>query len=158
MEAYLPQGDPACHAANGRTLRNAAMFGPAGRIYVYRSYGIHVLLNLVCDAEAVGSAVLVRSFEPMGDAGLIRRNRGIADGLDSRAVSCGPGRVGEALGLRLDLNGLPLGKASGLFVVDDGARPRVGVATRIGISRGDGLLLRYYMQGSKFISRAPRTI
>jgi len=158
VEAYLPTGDPACHAAIGRTPRNASMFGPPGCVYVYRSYGVHILLNLVCDAEEVGSAVLVRSFEPLNDAGPLRQNRGIAGGGDPRAVSCGPGRVGQALGLRLDLDGLPLGEESGLFVIDDGARPEVGVATRVGISQGDDLLLRYYMRGSRFISRAPRTI
>ncbi len=158
VEAYLPTGDPACHAATGRTARNASMFGPPGCIYVYRSYGVHILLNLVCDAEGVGSAVLVRSFEPLNEAGLLRQNRGITEGGDLRAVSCGPGRVGQALGLPLGLDGLPLGEESGLFVIDDGARPEVGVATRVGISQGDDLLLRYYMRGSRFISRAPRTI
>lgn len=158
VEAYLPSGDPACHASSGRTPRNASMFGPPGCIYVYRSYGVHVLLNLVCDAVGLGSAVLVRSFEPLNDTRLLRQNRGIAEDGDPRAVSCGPGRVGRALGLRLDLDGLLLGGASGLYVIDDGARPDIGVATRVGISRGEELLLRYYMRGSRFVSRAPRAI
>ncbi len=68
VEAYLPENDPACHAARGRTPRNAAMFGPPGCLYVFLSYGMHVLLNVVCDLESRGSAVLIRSFEPLDDA------------------------------------------------------------------------------------------
>jgi DNA-3-methyladenine glycosylase len=157
VEAYLPEGDPACHAARGRTRRNAAMFGPPGSIYVYRSYGIHVLLNLVCERESVASAVLIRSFEPVGDVKYLRRNRGMEDG-DGRELSCGPGRVGQALGLHLGLNGLELGEASGVFVIDDGERPEVAATTRVGISQGEGLPLRYYADGSKHVSRVARTI
>lgn len=158
VEAYLPEGDPACHAARGVTRRNAAMFGPPGCVYVYQSYGIHILLNLVCDAESVGSAVLVRSFEPLGNVERLCRNRRFTEAWDGPGLSCGPGRVGQALALRLDLNGLPLGEGSNLFVIDDGVRPPVGVTTRIGISQGDTLPLRYYMEGTKYLSRAPRTI
>ncbi len=75
VEAYLPDDDPACHAACGPTRRNAAMFGPPGTVYVYLSYGVHVLLNLVCDREQVGSAVLIRSFEPLGETRHLRLNR-----------------------------------------------------------------------------------
>ena len=129
VEAYLPEDDPACHAYRGPTLRNRSMFGPPGSIYVYLSYGIHVLLNLVCDRESVGSAVLVRSFEPLGDtSGLLaqsagRRKPGATPhpGHEPPAwLSCGPGRVGQALALALGLDGLPLGDESGLHVLDDG--------------------------------------
>lgn len=147
VEAYLPEGDPACHAARGMTPRNAAMFGPPGSIYLFRSYGIHLLLNLVCDREPVGSAVLIRSFEPIGDTDRFARKR-----------TCGPGLVGQALGMHPGLNGLPLGPSSGLFVIDDGCRPEVLVTTRVGISRGRSLPLRYYMQGSTYISRPARMI
>ncbi len=155
VEAYLPEGDPACHAACGRTRRNDPMFGPPGSIYVYRSYGVHVLLNLVCDQESVASAVLIRSFEPLGAVEHLRRNRGV-DSEDGRQLSCGPGRVGQALGLHLGLNGLQLGETSGLFVLDDGERPEVAFTTRVGISRGEQLPLRYYMRGSRYVSRLVR--
>lgn len=166
VEAYLPEGDPACHAAGGRTQRNAAMFGPPGCIYLFRSYGIHVLLNLVCDRESVGSAVLIRSFEPLGATEGLLRNRLAAQGKDERPdiggpveegryLSCGPGRIGQALGLHLGLNGLDLGEPSGLYVLDDGRRPTVGRTTRVGISRGDRLRLRYFMDGSRYVSASP---
>ncbi len=142
VEAYLPEGDPASHAARGVTPRNAAMFGPPGHIYVFLSYGVHLLLNLVCERQGVGSAVLVRAFEPLdtpsGPLGTGAR---------------GPGLVGRALGVRLDMNGAPLGPTSGLYVIDDGHRPKVMATTRIGISQGQHLPLRYYMVGSRFVSR-----
>ena len=170
VEAYLPEGDAASHAAHGLTRRNAAMFGPPGCIYLFRSYGIHICLNLVCDRKAVGSAVLVRSFEPLGDRSRLENNRSrvrrspaatarrsVASATSGRWVSCGPGRVGQALGLGMELDGLSLGDRSGLYIIDDGEHPEVGRTTRVGISRGDSLTLRYYMRGSAYVSALRRT-
>jgi len=147
VEAYLPEDDPACHAYRGMTRRNAAMFGPPGHIYLFLSYGVHLLLNLVCEREGVGSAVLVRSFEPLAAAGEHA-------GLGAR----GPGLVGRALGVRPEMNGAPLGPPSGLYVLDDGCRPDVEATTRVGISQGRHLPLRYYMRGSRFVTRPIRAI
>lgn len=147
VEAYLPEDDPACHAFRGMTRRNAAMFGPPGHIYLFRSYGVHLLLNFVCEREGVGSAVLVRSFEPLASSGAYA-------GPGAR----GPGLVGRALGVRPEMNGAPLGPLSGLYVVDDGCRPDVQVTTRVGISKGRHLPLRYYMKGTRFVSRPIRAI
>ena len=155
VEAYLPKDDPACHAARGMTKRNAPMFGPAGHIYVYRSYGVHILLNLVCDEESVGSAVLIRSFEPMGDTDRLRCNRG--EIATAKALSCGPGRVGQALALHMGLNSLSLGEISGVYIIDDGESPPVRCTTRIGISQGGELPLRYLMAGSGYLSGQGRT-
>ena len=135
VEAYLPVGDPASHAACGPTKRNAAMFGPPGTIYVFLSYGVHYLLNLVCEREGVGSAVLIRGLGSL----------------------CGPGRVGAALQIRPGLNGAFLGDGSGLYVVDDGFATVVDVDTRIGISRGAALPLRYHARGSKCVTRRSGT-
>ena len=155
VEAYLPVDDPACHGACGVTGRNRALFGRPGTIYVYLSYGVHVLLNLVCDRESVASAVLVRAFEPMGPLDVLARNRRLSlQGLDSRDLSRGPGRVGRALGLDLRFDGLPLGEPSGLHVLDDGATPVVKRASRVGISKGTDLQLRFFMEGSSYVSRA----
>ncbi len=169
VEAYLPADDPACHAFRGPSKRNRAMFGPPGTVYVYRSYGIHVLLNLVCEEESVGAAVLIRCFEPLGDTTLLRRNRshhkrqqdtgfGRSDGtMRATWLSCGPGRVGQALGLHLALDGLHLGERSGLFVFDDGLRPSVARATRIGITKGQDLPLRFVAADSPFVTGRRRT-
>jgi DNA-3-methyladenine glycosylase len=168
VEAYLPNDDPACHAACGLTRRNAAMFGPPGTVYVYLSYGVHVLLNLVCDRERVGSAVLIRSFEPLGDMRHLRLNRARNGKTATPAgasvdhlrlgplLSCGPGRVGQALDLHLGLDGLSLGEASGLYVIDDGVATTIERTERIGISKGDRLLLRFVMSESAYVSRRAR--
>jgi DNA-3-methyladenine glycosylase len=170
VEAYLPEGDPACHAYRGPTRRNAAMFGPPGSIYIFRSYGIHLLLNFVCEREGVGSAVLVRSFEPLeSPAGSVSELAEVSEtpgppqrapqqappGAHTRAA-CGPGLVGQALRLHPGLNGLPLGDASGLYVLDDGHQPEVQVTTRVGISKGQHFQLRYYMKDSKCVTRPVR--
>lgn len=157
VEAYLPDDDPACHAHRGMTARNAVMFGPPGHLYVYLSYGIHYLLNLVCDAPGVGSAVLVRALEPMGDLDVLRTNRGDPDDRSSpRELTCGPGRVGRALGLDRLMNGLALGAGSGIYVLDDGVVPEVARTPRVGISSGAELLLRYILPGSAYVSAGPR--
>lgn len=161
VEAYLPANDPACHAFRGPTPRNSSMFGPPGSIYVYLSYGIHVLLNLVCERESVGSAVLVRSFEPLGDtSGLLANRLGAAgpgavqpQDMPPTWLSCGPGRVGQALALTLALDGLALGVESGLHVLDDGYAPHVRTSTRIGISKGDRLPLRFCAAESPFVTQ-----
>jgi DNA-3-methyladenine glycosylase len=153
VEAYLPTGDPASHGFHGPTRRNEAMFGPAGTIYVFLSYGIHQLLNLVCEGPGVGSAVLIRAVEGLSGGAPVGGGHIRADARRSGGSHCGPGRVGTALGIHPGLNGLPLGAMSGLYVLDDGSRPDVGMTTRIGISRGATLPLRYYAAGSMCVTR-----
>jgi DNA-3-methyladenine glycosylase len=160
VEAYLPADDPASHSFRGKTDRNASMFGPPGAIYVFLSYGIHVCLNVVCDAEAVGSAVLIRSFEPLGEVSTLCSNR--LRGRDSANLSevsvklkwlaCGPGRVGQALGLHLGLDGLPFGDASGVHLFDDGAEPRVERSVRVGVTRGGNMPLRFFAADSPYVT------
>jgi DNA-3-methyladenine glycosylase len=142
VEAYLSAEDPASHAARGRTARNSPMFGPPGCLYVFLSYGVHCLLNIVCDRVGLGSAVLIRSYQPADEGG----PRGGEGG------ARGPGLVGRSLGIGLELSGLPLGGQSGVFVVDDGVRPEVGRARRVGISQGADLALRHYIVGSRYVS------
>jgi DNA-3-methyladenine glycosylase len=152
VEAYLPVGDAASHAACGPTKRNAAMFGPPGTIYVFLSYGVHYLLNLVCDREGVGSAVLIRALEAL-DCHRGGGPEGASVAKATQGSVCGPGRVGAALHMRPGLNGACIGNASGLYVVDDGLAAGVDVDTRIGISRGAALPLRYYARGSNCVTR-----
>lgn len=158
VEAYLPHGDEACHAARGMTARNSAMFGPPGSLYLYVSYGIHHLLNLVCEKEGVASAVLVRAFEPgEGADENLRQMRGDGNGdLPARQIAAGPGRVGQALGLDLTWNRRLLGRNSGLVILDDGHHTGVHTTKRVGISRAEGLPLRYIEPGSRFLSRGPK--
>ncbi|HET8967942.1 MAG TPA: DNA-3-methyladenine glycosylase, partial [Gaiellaceae bacterium] len=94
-EAYEPS-DPASHSFGGRKTRNATMFGPPGRLYVYRSYGIHWCANVVCGEEGVGAAVLVRALEPTAGLDVMRARRGLDD---VRLLAAGPGRLTQALGV-----------------------------------------------------------
>ena len=157
VEAYLHEDDPACHGHRGLTPANAPLFGPPGTLYVYVSYGVHLLVNLVCYREGEGTAVLLRALEPVGDTSVLRRNRGDQTGrLAATALTSGPGRIGQALGAGLDWNGTYVGETTGILVLDDGTRPPVEQTRRIGITRAAELPLRFVVPGSRYLSRAPR--
>ena len=111
-EAYRPE-DPACHAYKGPTMRNRNIFGRPGSAYVYLSYGIHHLLNAVCEGEGVGSAVLIRALRPVEGEELMGRRRGRA-----RDLCNGPGRLTQALGVDLTHDGRDL--ASGVLTISAG--------------------------------------
>jgi DNA-3-methyladenine glycosylase len=104
VESYHAE-DAACHAFGGRTVRNEVLFGPPGHAYVYLSYGIHSLLNLVAEPEGQAAAVLIRALEPFEGIALMRRRRGIDRWED---LCSGPGKLTEALGIGLELNGSSL--------------------------------------------------
>ncbi len=152
-EAYL-KNDPACHAYKGQTPRNAMMFGPPGHAYVYFTYGLHMMVNLVCAPEGTAEAVLIRALEPVDGVDLMRVNRGgIAE---TKQLTNGPGKLAQALALtRLDHNGLDITTpGSELCVLPRTAAPFETVeTTRIGISQGVDLPWRYYVRGNSYVSR-----
>ena len=130
VEAYCGAADSACHARHGRTERNAPLWGPPGRAYVYLCYGLHHMLNLVTGEDGDATAVLVRACEPVAGLATVRRRRG---GLEGPALLTGPGKVGAALGLDLDWNGHPLFRAGGLEVRAGEAPAAIVAGPRIGI-------------------------
>jgi DNA-3-methyladenine glycosylase len=149
VEAYDHE-DPASHGYKGRTQRNASMFGPPGHAYVYRSYGIHWCLNLVCDDEGVASAALIRALEPTHGLDAMRARRGLDD---PRLLCSGPGRLCQALGITSELDGRPLARPP--FELREREEPADTVAVpRIGITRAADLPWRYAEASSRFLSRA----
>jgi DNA-3-methyladenine glycosylase len=151
-EAYRPE-DPACHAYKGPTLRNRNIFGRPGLAYVYLSYGVHKLLNVVCEGEGVGSAVLIRALRPIQGLEVMRERR--KRGTD---LCNGPGRLTQALGVDLSQDGSEL-TGEPLYISWGGSPEGEILATaRIGISRGTELPWRYLVEGEKSVSVPPKMI
>jgi DNA-3-methyladenine glycosylase len=149
-EAYH-DSEPACHAHVGRTPRTETLFGPPGRAYVYRSYGIHALLNAVCEPEGIGAAVLIRALEPVAGIESMRDRRGMHRLED---LCSGPGKLTQALGIGLERNGGDL--VRGPVQVRREAvvpAPALVVAPRVGITKAAGLPWRFCAAGSRFVSR-----
>ncbi|MGA2454222.1 MAG: DNA-3-methyladenine glycosylase [Solirubrobacteraceae bacterium] len=162
-EAYH-ESEPACHAFVGLTPRTRTLFGAPGRAYVYRSYGIHALLNAVCEPEGVGAAVLIRALAPLAGIDAMRARRGLERGAlaGSRSAAAqleqlcsGPGKLTQALGVSLAENGGCL--SSGPVRIGPRARgwrdPPLLEGTRIGISRAVELRWRFCVAGSRHVSR-----
>jgi DNA-3-methyladenine glycosylase len=151
VEAY-GAGDEASHGWRGESPRNRSMFGPAGQAYVYRSYGIHWMLNLVCEPAGSPAAVLVRAIEPgVGEAAIAARRPGVP----RRDWCRGPGRLAVALGIGPELDGLPLDAPPFRLEARPGAVD-VAETIRIGISRSVELPWRFVERGSPFASATPR--
>jgi DNA-3-methyladenine glycosylase len=148
VEAY-DQDDPASHGFRGRTARTASMFGPPGHAYVYRSYGIHWCLNLVCAEIGRSEAALVRALEPTRGLEMMRERRGVEP---VRALCSGPGKLCQALGITRIDDGLPLDEPPFELLAREGETP-LAVGTRIGITRAVEQPWRFGLAGSPFLSR-----
>ena len=150
-EAYH-QSEAACHAHVGVTARTHVLFRAPGTVYVYRSYGIHALVNLVCEPEGIGAAVLIRALEPRSGIGLMHERRGVAE---EEQLCSGPGKLTQALGIELDLNGTDA--IAGPLRV--GPRPPewedvgIVIGPRVGITKAAELPWRFCAAGSRSVSR-----
>ena len=153
--------DPACHGFNGMTERNRRLFGPPGTAYVYRSYGIHELLNFVTDEDGVAAAVLIRAIEPLWGLPAITQRR---PGRTERELCAGPGRLTRALGITLADDGANLNRPPFLITapptsVDSAQAAQAGppaavvAGPRIGISKATERPWRFCAKGSRYLSR-----
>lgn len=150
VEAY-DESEPGSHCHRGRTPRNLAMFGEPGRAYIYINYGIHFCLNFVCGKKGHGCGILIRALQPTQGLERMRQRRGLEQ---ERRLCAGPGCVGQALGLTMDLYGAPLYfKPFSVHAPDDPATVQVVSGPRIGLSRAQDLPWRFGMAGSRYLSR-----
>ena len=161
-EAYLGADDAAAHAAAGRTARNSVLFGPPGHAYVYLSYGLHYCLNVSCLPDGVAGCLLFRAIEPVAGFSQMAAARGVKLSKDDlrdprrlRLLASGPARLCQALEItRAADNGKDMTlPSSGLWLADDGLRPRkIETSARIGITKSADLPLRYFIAGSPYVS------
>jgi DNA-3-methyladenine glycosylase len=155
-EAYH-ESEPACHAFVGLTPRTKTLFGEPGRAYVYRSYGVHALLNAVCEPEGVGAAVLIRALSPTRGIEMMRTRRGLVGNRPARDqdLCSGPGKLTQALGVTLAENDSDLSRGPVRIKPPpaDGPEPVVIAGTRIGITRAVELRWRFCVAGERNVSR-----
>ena len=150
-EAYH-DSEPACHAFVGLTPRTQTLFGPPGVAYVYRSYGVHALLNAVTERKGVGAAVLIRALEPLDGIAAMQARRGVEP---VESLCSGPGKLTQALGIELEHNGTDLMRGP-IVISEPPVRWRetqVSVDRRVGISKAVELPWRFCASGSRFLSR-----
>lgn len=155
VEAYIGEGDAACHAARGRTPRNEAMYGPPGHAYVYFIYGMHHCLNVVTEEEGFPAAVLIRALEPLEGLEIMRRYR---LGQPDRQLANGPAKLCQAMAIARGFNGVDLCTGEVLFIEEGRivAQEEIGASPRIGIKTDElakSVPWRFYIKGSAFVSR-----
>ena len=155
-EAYH-ESEPACHAYAGLTPRTEVLFGEPGLAYVYRSYGIHALLNAVCEPAGVGAAVLIRALAPLTGIETMRQRRGLVARRPARDrdLCSGPGKLTQALGIWLDENGTSLSRGSIRIGprMGEWRKPAMSIGTRVGITHAVELRWRFCASGDVNVSR-----
>jgi DNA-3-methyladenine glycosylase len=160
-EAYLSHDDPGSHAYRGLTKRNAPMFGPAGYSYVYFIYGMYHCFNIVSGKTGEGEAVLIRALEPARGIEVMQENRRATGELLSYGerrtktvenLCNGPGKLTQAFGITKKHNDISLVDGP-IRLYDSGEIPVIGISTRIGLTNGADLPLRFFCEGSRFVSR-----
>ncbi|MEV6081674.1 DNA-3-methyladenine glycosylase [Streptomyces sp. NPDC052069] len=151
-EAYSGAADPASHAYRGRTLRNAAMFGPAGHLYVYRSHGLHWCANIVTGTEGIATAVLIRAGRVVEGEDLARERRGA--NVESPRLARGPGNFCRALGITAEHNGADLLTGASVVLSDGEPVPAalVRAGPRVGVSKAHDWQHRFYLAGDPTVS------
>jgi len=148
-EAYI-QGDPACHAFRGMTPRNRSLFLDVGHAYVYLCYGTSYMLNVSSQRAGIGEGVLLRALEPLAGIEHMHRVREVGR---ARDLARGPGRLAAAMQVDLRHDGLDLFAKEALWVgSDDSPIAAIGESTRIGLTKGADLRLRYFLAGSNYLS------
>lgn len=148
-EAYLGADDPASHAARLKSGGVLSMAGPPGIAYVYRSYGIHAMLNVVAEPEGRVGAVLIRALAPLSGLDLMRERRGVSG---ERVLCAGPGRLCQAMGIRLDHHGTDLTTSDDICLTAAPPPGTISAGERIGISRGREAPWRFFATHSRFVS------
>ena len=148
-EADLFRDDPGCHASRGLTRRNAPMFGPAGHSYVYLIYGMYYCLNIVSGKPGEGEAVLIRALQPLKGIELMQKRRGTKK---IEELCNGPGKLCQAFGITLKHNNLSLFEGK-LRIHDNREKPEIATSTRIGLSQGKELELRFFIKESRFVTK-----
>ena len=151
-EAYIGEGDPACHAARGKTPRNAVMYGPPGYAYIYFIYGMYFCLNVVTEEEGFPAAVLIRAVEPIMGMETMAKLR---KQTKPTALASGPGKLCQAFSLTRDQNGLDLCTAGEVFLAEGEPVPddQVVADGRIGIREGNEHPWRFFVKGNPHVSR-----
>lgn len=155
VEAYLGQEDPASHAFRGPTPRASVMFGPAGHLYVYFSYGIHHCANVVCGAEGTAAAVLLRAASVSRGEAVVRTRRGPA--VTTERLLTGPGNLCRGLAIAASDNGADLCRPGRLRLEARGGEVPVSAGPRVGITRAADLPLRFWWSGHPAVSRTAGT-
>lgn len=156
VEAYLGDADPASHAYRGLTRRNATMFGPPGRLYVYFTYGMHFCANVVCGPEGVAQAVLLRALAPVSGIELMRSSR--RAGVSDRQLASGPAKLCQALSITRVDDGADLVRGDrDLVVADDGTPPPAEPPSspRVGLAVAAEVPWRWWVEGDPNVSKGP---